>query len=180
MVHVTEVRTAHTAELDHATLRAARALLDDVFVGEMTDQDWEHSLGGIHAMVYDGGELIGHASVIQRRILHGGRALRAGYVEGVGVREDRRGRGHGAAMMNALERVLRGAYDLGALAAEEGAGGFYTALGWKLWQGRSSALTPTGIVSTEEDDGYIYVLPLSARLDLSGELTCDWRDGDVW
>jgi len=31
-----------------------------------------------------------------------------------------------------------------------------------------------------EDDGGIDVLPVSVPLDLSGELTCDWRDGDVW
>lgn len=29
-------------------------------------------------------------------------------------------------------------------------------------------------------DGAIYVLPLRAPLDLASELTCDWRDGDVW
>ena len=175
-----EVRTAHTADLDAATLEAARALLDAVFEGELTDHDWEHSLGGVHALVWEGTELIGHASVIQRRLLHRGRALRTGYVEGVGVRADRRGRGHGAAMMEALERVVRGAYQLGALGAADQAADFYAARGWALWQGPSSTLTPTGIVPTEEEDGCIYVLPVAVPLDLSGELTCDWRDGDVW
>jgi aminoglycoside 2'-N-acetyltransferase I len=42
------------------------------------------------------------------------------------------------------------------------------------------ALTPTGVVRTQAEDDCIYVLPLSAELDLHGELTCDWRDGDVW
>lgn len=174
-----QLRTAHTAELDAATLTAARALLDDVFE-DMTDQDWEHALGGTHALVWEDAELIGHASLIQRRLLHCGRALRTGYVEGVGVREDRRRRGHGAALMGALEEVLSRAYDVGALGAAEGAAEFYAARGWQLWQGPSSALTPTGIQPTEADDGSIYVFPLSAPLDLSRELTCDWRDGDVW
>jgi aminoglycoside 2'-N-acetyltransferase I len=31
-----------------------------------------------------------------------------------------------------------------------------------------------------EDDGCLYVLELAVPLDLDGELTCDWRDGDVW
>lgn len=177
---MSEVRTAHTADLDVATLRAARTLLDGVFEGDMTDHDWEHALGGVHALVWEGAELIGHASVVQRRLLHGGRALRAGYVEGVGVRADRRRRGHGAAMMHALERVVRGAYDLGALGATDDAADFYAARGWTLWQGPTSALTPTGIERTEEEDGCIYVLPLAVSLDLSDELTCDWRDGDVW
>ena len=35
-----ELQTAHTAELDAATLTAARALLYDVF-DDMTDHDWE-------------------------------------------------------------------------------------------------------------------------------------------
>jgi aminoglycoside 2'-N-acetyltransferase I len=174
-----ELRTAHTADLDAATRKAARALLDDVF-DDMTDGDWEHALGGMHALVWEGAELIGHASVIQRRLLNGGRALRTGYVEAVGVRADRRGRGHGAAMMDALERVVRGAYELGALGATDAGAAFYVARGWRLWQGPCSALTPAGIKRTEEEDGCIYVLPVDVPLDLSSELTCDWRDGDPW
>jgi aminoglycoside 2'-N-acetyltransferase I len=179
MVPVTELMTAHTADLDASTLKAARALLDEVF-DDMTDQDWEHALGGVHALVWDGAELVGHASVIQRRLLNGGRALRTGYVEAVGVRAKWRGRGHGATMMDALERVVRGAYELGALGATDEAAAFYAARGWQLWQGPSSALTPAGIVRTEEEDGGIYVLPLAVPVDLSSGLTCDWRDGDPW
>ena len=82
--------------------------------------------------------------------------------------------------MDALERVVRSAYDLGALGATDEAADFYAARGWRLWQGPSSALTPTGIQRTEEDDGGIYVLPVTVPLDVTGELTCDWRDGDVW
>ncbi len=176
---MTDIRTAHTSDLDAATLHAARALLYDVF-DDMTEEDWEHSVGGVHALAWDGGVLVGHASVIQRRLLHGERALRTGYVEGVGVRADRRGQGHGGAMMGALERVVRSAYDLGALGATDEAADFYAARGWRLWQGPSAALTPTGIQRTEEDDGGIYVLPVTVPLDVTGELTCDWRDGDVW
>ncbi|HKH18945.1 MAG TPA: GNAT family N-acetyltransferase [Solirubrobacteraceae bacterium] len=177
---MTQVCIAHTAELDAATLRAARALLEAVFSREFSDHDWEHALGGMHALAWEDDELIGHASLVQRRLLHGGRALRAGYVEGVGVSERRRGQGHGAAMMAALERVIRAAYDLGALASTDDAAGFYAARGWQQWQGPTSALTPDGVVRTETDDGGIYVLPVAAPLDLSAPLVCDWRDGDVW
>lgn len=175
-----EVRTAHTADLDAAMLTAGRALLEQVFEGDFGDHDWEHALGGVHAFVREGDELVGHASVIQRRLLHGGRALRAGYVEGVGVREDRRRRGYGTAMMAALERVVGGAYELGALGATDEAADFYRARGWEPWRGPTSALTPAGIVRTEGEDGSVFVLEVGVGLDLSGELTCDWRDGDVW
>ena len=174
-----ELRTGHTADLAPETLAAVRALLDRVFE-DMSDHDWDHALGGVHALAWEGGELIGHASVIQRRLLHGGRALRAGYVEGVAVRADRRRRGHGGALMKALERVVRGAYDVGALGATDAAAAFYTALGWEAWRGPTSALTPTGIVRTADDDGSIYVLRVAAPIDLAAELICDWRDGDVW
>jgi aminoglycoside 2'-N-acetyltransferase I len=175
------VRIAHTSDLDAATLDAARALLVDVFGGhDFTRHDWEHALGGIHAMAWDGDELVGHASVVQRRLLHRDRALRAGYVEGVGVRADRRRRGHAAAMMDELEGVLRAAYEIGALGATDEAVPFYTSRGWQRWRGPTSALTPDGVVRTPDEDGSVYVLPLSVPLDLDGELTCDWRDGDVW
>lgn len=127
-----------------------------------------------------GDELIGHGSVIQRRLLHGGRALRAGYIEGVGVRADRRRRGHGTLAMGALERVVRGAYEIGALGATDAAAAFYTALGWQRWQGPTSALTPIGIARTAAEDGSIYILEVAEPLDLAGGLTCDWREGDPW
>ena len=175
-----EVRTAHTADLGAATLTAARALLYDVFQDDMSEHDWEHSLGGVHSLAWEDGQLVGHAAVVQRRLLHGGRALRTGYVEGVAVRASRRRRGYGAAMMEALERVVRGAYEVGALSATDEGARFYAARGWELWRGPTSALTPSGIERTAENDGSVYVLPVTARLDPSGELTCDWRDGEVW
>jgi aminoglycoside 2'-N-acetyltransferase I len=174
-----EVRTAHTAELDAGTLEAAHRLLDLAFAGKFDDHDWEHALGGVHALVYEDGELVGHGSVVQRRLLHAGRALRTGYVEGVAVRPDRQRRGHGSALMEPLERVIRGAYELGALGASEEGAALYDARAWQRWRGRTSALTPTGVVPTPDEDS-IYVLPMAAKVDLDGEITCDWRDGDVW
>ena len=174
------VRTAHTSELDAATLDAVRAMLDEVFAGQINEDDWDHALGGLHALVLEDGAPIAHAALVQRRLVHGGRALRAGYVEGLGVRADRRRRGHAAALMGALEKALRGAYEVGALSATDAGAKLYAARGWERWRGPTSALTPTGVVRTPDDDGGVFVFPLAAPLDLGGELTCDWRDGDVW
>jgi aminoglycoside 2'-N-acetyltransferase I len=131
------IRTEHTARLGPAELAAVRGLLDAAFAGhpdgDFTDADWDHCLGGMHVMAWQGERLIGHASVVQRRLLHGGRALRTGYVEAVAVSADRRGQGHGAAVMAEAERLVTGAYRLGALGAAEGAAGFYAARGW--WPG---------------------------------------------
>ncbi len=177
---MTDVRLAHTADLDVATLATARTLMDAAFAGDFDDHDWEHALGGTHALLWEGEELVAHASVVQRRLLHAGRALRAGYVEAVAVRADRQRRGYGAAVMAPIERIIRGAYDVGALGATDAGEPFYVARGWQRWEGPTAALTPDGIVRTEDADGGVYVLPVDVPLDLTAQLVADWRDGDVW
>ncbi|MEU4518269.1 GNAT family N-acetyltransferase [Amycolatopsis sp. NPDC024027] len=169
------IRLAHTADLPAAT----RTLLDAAFEGNFSDTDWENALGGTHALAFDGTEPVGHAALVQRRLLHGGRVLRAGYVEGVAVRPDHRRRGYASALMAALERLLPG-YDLGALSASVEAVALYAGRGWQRWRGPTFALTPDGVRRTEEDDGGVYVLPGAALLDLDGGLTADWRAGDLW
>jgi aminoglycoside 2'-N-acetyltransferase I len=177
---VAELLVTHTASLSREELEAIRLLLDNAFAGRFTDDDYEHALGGMHALVWDEGTLVAHGSVVLRRLLHGSRALRTGYVEGVAVRDDRRGQGHGAAVMSALELLIRGGYQLGALASSEMALGFYAARGWQRWRGTAAVITPTGIRRTPDEDGTVYVLPLDAPLRLHGDLACDWRNGDVW
>jgi aminoglycoside 2'-N-acetyltransferase I len=175
------IRTVHTHELDESTRAGARALLDAAFPGEMTDDDWEHCLGGLHALAYaDGGELVGHAALVQRRMLYDGRALRTGYVEGVAVREDQRRRGHGAALMAALAPVIRGAYELGALGATDDGAQLYAACGWRRWEGPLSGLTLEGVRRTPAEDGDIWVLEAGVAVDVTRPLACDWRDGDLW
>lgn len=176
---MTELRIVHTADLEPSLRTAMRALLYATF-DRFTEDALDHALGGLHALVLDGGELVGHGSVVQRRLLHGGRALRTGYIEAVAVRADQRRRGHGAAMMAELERVVRSAYQLGALGASPAGARLYAARGWQLWRGPSSTLTPDGIRRTEDKDGAIWVLPVSEPVDTSGELIADWRAGALW
>jgi aminoglycoside 2'-N-acetyltransferase I len=174
---VIEVRVAHTAQLDDAGRRAVRTMLDAAFDG-LSNQDWEHALGGMHAMVWDGAGLVAHGAVVQRRMLHGGRALRTGYVEAVGVHPNRRGEGHGGRVMAAIEQIIRGAYDLGALASSEMALGFYAARGWQRWRGSPGVLAPEAPERTPHEG--IFVFPVDVPLDIEGEILCDWRDGAVW
>ncbi|MFD4625185.1 GNAT family N-acetyltransferase [Streptomyces sp. NPDC058475] len=176
----TRLRTAHTADLTPAELRAARTLLDDAFDGGFSDEDWDHGLGGIHVLVHDERGLAAHGSVIQRRVLHRGRSLRVGYVEAVGVRADARRTGLGGRVMAEVERIVEGAYPLGALSASEEGAALYAARGWQLWPGRICALGPDGIVRLPEEEGTTYLRPSSAGpLDPAYDLVFDWRDGDV-
>lgn len=177
MLHT--ARLVHTADLDAETRAGARRMVGDAF-SDFTDTDWEHALGGMHALICVRGTLIAHGAVVQRRMIHRDVALRCGYLEAVAVREDWRGQGLATAVLDALEQVLRGAYPMGALSSSEAGRELYTSRGWLPWQGATSVLAPTGLTPTPEDDASIFVLPLNAELDTAAEITCDWRDGDVW
>ena len=82
--------------------------------------------------------------------------------------------------MSVLERIVQSGYQLGALGASDDGARLYVSRGWQRWRGPIAALTPDGICRTPDKDGAIYVLPVSAPVDLSGQLVCDWRPGSVW
>ncbi len=176
-------RLVHTADLDNDTREDARRMVVDAFAGgefKITDADWEHALGGMHALILHHGALIGHAAVVRRTLLYRNSALRCGYVECVAVREDWRGQGLAKALMDAVEQVVRGAYHLGALSSSEAGRHMYTSRGWLPWRGPTSVLAPSGVRRTPDDDGSLFVLPVAVELDPDEAITCDWRDGDVW
>jgi aminoglycoside 2'-N-acetyltransferase I len=176
-------RLIHTADLDAETRDGARDMVLEAFGGsevDFTAADWEHALGGMHALICHHGALIAHGAVVQRRLIHRDAALRCGYLEAVAVREDWRGQGLATAVMDALEQVLRGAYQLGALSASEAGRPMYVARGWLPWQGPTSVLAPEGVTRTPDDDGSVLVWPVNVEVDVAAELTCDWRSGDPW
>ncbi|WVK89849.1 GNAT family N-acetyltransferase [Dactylosporangium sp. AC04546] len=158
--------------------RRIRELLETAFGGRFGDDDLEHALGGLHVLIEEHGALVGHGAVVQRRLFHQGRALRAGYVEAVAAHPP--GKGHGARVMHEVERIVRGAYTIGALSASEGAGEFYRRRGWVRWEGPTAVLAPGGLTRTPDDDDSTYVLPIDADVDITQLIACDWRDGDVW
>ncbi|MFI1465831.1 GNAT family N-acetyltransferase [Streptomyces wuyuanensis] len=176
------LRTAHTYQLSEAALGEIRALLDAAFDGDFHDDDWSHGLGGVHAFVRDREGLAAHGSVIMRRVVHGGRSYRVGYVEAVAVRADRRRQGLGGRVMGALERVIDGAYELGALSASDDGAELYRSRGWKPWRGRIEVLGPDGVVPLpdEEDSTFLRQPPGLLLPDPAAtSLLFDWRDGDV-
>ena len=142
-------RLIHTSDLDNETRQHAHQMVTEAFT-DYTDSDWEHALGGMHAIIQYRGALIAHASVVQRRLLHEGAALRCGYVEGVAVREDWRGQGLAHAVMDAIEQVIRGAYQVGALSASPAGERIYRPRGWLHWQGLTSGLAPSGPIRTPD------------------------------
>lgn len=173
---------AHTFELAPAERAGARALMDAAFDGGFSDEDWEHGLGGVHAFVTaPDGTFLAHGSVIQRRVLYEGRSYRVGYVEAVAVRPGHHRQGLGGRVMAALERVIDGAYHLGALSASDDGARLYRSRGWHLWRGTIETLTPSGAVRLPEEEDSTYLRPARGRAlpEPSGALVFDWREGDV-
>ena len=61
--------------------------------------------------------------------------------------------------MDAVEQVVRGAYQIGALSASETGRHMYTSRGWLPWRGPTSVLAPAGLTRTPDDDRSLFVLP---------------------
>ena len=49
----------------------------DAFGDDSSDTDWDHALGGMHALIRYHGALIAHAAVVQRQLLYQGIACAA-------------------------------------------------------------------------------------------------------
>src|SRR4051794_40781766 len=106
-----------TDQLSGEELAEIRALMDAVFGEDFTEDDWGHALGGTHALVHEGSELVAHGSMVPRELLLGDRRLHSGYIEALAVRPDHQRRGLGTAVMAELEELLRRDYDVGALSS---------------------------------------------------------------
>ena len=173
-----------TEALTPEQVSAIRALLWAAFGDDedeaMTEDDWQHALSGSHFLLELDGEIVAHASVVERELHVDGRPLRTGYVEAVATAVAHQGRGLGSQLMAEVDGYIRERFELGALGT--GRHSFYERLGWLAWQGPSSVRTPEGPRRTPDDDGYILVLPTPAspELDLAAPISCDWRPGDVW
>jgi aminoglycoside 2'-N-acetyltransferase I len=179
---MTQLRRVATAGLAPEELEAVRRLVFAAFGGRFDVHDWEHTLGGVHVLAEEDGAVVAHGAVVPRVLVAGGRELRAGYVEGVATRGDRRGRGLATMVMAEAGKVVQERYELGALADGTGIPGFYQRLGWEPWQGPTWVAGPRGLERTADEDGSVLVLRTAATeaLDLTGPLVGDWRAGDVW
>ncbi|MEB3020314.1 GNAT family N-acetyltransferase [[Mycobacterium] crassicus] len=173
-------RLIHTSDLDDETRRSAQRLVVEAFANTPDSADWQHALGGMHALIWHRGALIAHGAVVRRQLLYRGRSLRCGYVEAVAVAEDHRGKGLATAVLDACEQVVRGAFEVGALSSAEISRRIYSSRGWLPWRGATSVLAPTGPLRTPEADGTVFVMPVEFDLDTTSDLACDWRDGGVW
>lgn len=182
--HPARIRRLPTEQLTPSEIAAIRGLLVAAFAedehGGFTDDDWQHSIGGIHFVLDVDKAIVSHASVVERDLHVDGNPLRTGYVEAVATAPAHQRRGFGSAVMNEVASYIAPRFQLGALGT--GSQGFYERLGWQIWRGPSFVRTAAGLERTADEDGYILVLatPSAPVLDLTAPISCEWRPGDVW
>lgn len=174
------VEVIRSENLSPTMHREIRALMDAAFEGDFADQDWEHTLGGWHVTASDAGVLVSHAAVVERTLWVGERAIRTGYVEGVGTDPARDGQGFGSTVMSRIREIIEPEFELGALATSRCS--FYERLGWERWQGPSFVRRGANLVRTPEEDDGIMVLRFgpTADLDRTLPIACEERSGDDW
>ncbi|MET0741191.1 MAG: GNAT family N-acetyltransferase [Candidatus Nanopelagicales bacterium] len=171
--------TMRTAQLPSEWLDSVRALCDAVF-DTFTDDDWQHALGGWHAVLLDGDSALAHAAVVPRTLYVAEQPYAVGYVEAVATAAAHQGQGLGSRVMIEINALVREHFEIGGLAT--GAHPFYERLGWERWQGPTYARDGDVTRRTEDDDDSVMVLRCgpSADADLTAALTCETRPGDVW
>jgi aminoglycoside 2'-N-acetyltransferase I len=178
-----DLRVVATEELSPADLQGLREMLEGAFAGAdgggLTEEDWQHTLGGVHVLVHDQ-IIVSHAAVIARVLIAGTRAIKTGYVEGVATSLGHRRHGHASLVMREVAGIIQAGYEMGGLAT--GIPDFYTRLGWEIWSGPTAVRLPGGPVGTPDENGSIMVLrtAATAHIDASELLMCDPRPGDVW
>jgi aminoglycoside 2'-N-acetyltransferase I len=178
------IRRLSTDDLAPVEATAIRDILVAAFGSaeeeRFTEDDWGHAIGGVHFVLDLDGEIVAHASVVERELHLDGQPLRTGYVEAVATALDRQGVGFGSMVMADATAYIRDEFELGALGT--GRQHFYERLGWRIWTGPSSVRWHDGPRRTPGEDGYIMVLDTlsSPPLDLGSSISCEWRPGDVW
>src|SRR5437762_378752 len=105
-----QLRRLPTGDLTPSEISAIRQILWAAFEAdsdEMTEDDWQHGLGGMHFILEMESEIVSHASVVARELHVGQRPYRTGYVEAVATAPARQGRGLGSRLMEDVTAYVR-------------------------------------------------------------------------
>lgn len=169
-----------SGEVADTDLVRLRALLDDAFDHEFSDEDWTHALGGWHAVVTVEGRLVSHAAVVSRAIEVEEQVVTCGYVEAVATEPEAQGVGYGSHVMKAVMKVIRREFDMGVLSTARHE--FYERLGWERWQGPAYVIQNGHRMRTADEDDGIMVLRFGSSRDIpvGAPIACSSRPGDDW
>ena len=175
MIQIIRVSDSELVSLTEVNLQA---LLADAFEGDFSQEDWEHTNGGLRFLGYLGAELVAHGSVIKRNVWIDGENLKIGYVEGLAVAPLYWRRGFGSKLMSEITSYCKTEFRICMLSTGEK--DFYRKLGWLDFEGESYVFRNGVEVRTaDEDEGLMY-LPRSVGSLSLAKVVCEAREGDDW
>lgn len=174
-----ETLVKRTDQLTAGELRELRSILEETFGPRFDDVAWEHCLGGTHYFLRYQGELVSHVSFAPRLLWQDGRRLNGVYGESMVTVPRLQGRGIGTIVAAMATADVSLHYEIGAFASSKYR--FYERLGWRKWEGPTFVLTESGRRPAAPDRGAVMaLLPKGSAIDPRGDLTTDWREGDIW
>ena len=133
-----------------------------------------------HVLAIESSRIVSHAAWLPRqlRLGHTRLPLSCAYVEAVATPISLQRKGLGTLVLRAIPPLLDG-YDVAALSPSEPA--FYARAGWEMWAVSFYCRQGDRRFAFEGEEVMIHrLLRTPAALDLTADLECDWREGDVW
>lgn len=174
-----EISRVVDSELTIQIETSLQKLLSEAFEGDFSDEDWQHTFGGLRFLGYSSHQLIAHGAVVKRWMEVDGKRTLVGYVEGIAVAPNFWRKGYGSQLMNELTSYCRSEFLLSMLSTDEK--DFYRKLGWCDFVGRSYVCQAGIEISTEdENEGLMYLLGSLQDEASPKRVVCESRSGDCW
>lgn len=156
-----------------------RKLLTDAFEDDFSEEDWQHTYGGVRFLGHLDGHLISHGAVVPRKMQVDGASMLVGYVEGIAVSPALWRKGFGSLLLEELTSYCRSEFPLSMLSTDEKS--FYRRHGWSDFEGKSFVLRDGLQYPTEdEDEGLMFLSDLSQGRVSPRQVVCEDRNGDAW
>lgn len=160
-------------------LNSIRKLLGSAFEGEFSDEDWQHSFGGVRLIGFMNEEIVAHGAVVPRLVLIDDVEEIIGYVEAIAVDPRFWRQGIGAALMREITKICISQYEFSMLSTGEK--DFYRRFGWVDFKGESYVDLGEKVVRSEEEDEGLMYLGVGNYLNVSPlKVVCKSRAGDAW
>ena len=173
------ISRASDADLDSQISEVLRNLLNEAFEGDFSEEDWQHTFGGMRFLGFLNDQLIAHGAVVRRKIKVDESDLIIGYVEGIAVAPTYWHKGYGSLLMADITSYCLSEFSLSMLSTSEK--GFYRKHGWCDFEGMSYVFKDgVEIRSEDEDEGLMYLSGLHQFTDYPRKVVCEARDGDAW
>jgi aminoglycoside 2'-N-acetyltransferase I len=156
-----------------------KSMLHRAYEGDFSEEDWEHTLGGVRYLGWIGDELIANGSICSRTIWLNDIETHVGYIEAIAVEPKFWSKGYGTQLMQSISKDALSAYSVSMLSTSEK--GFYRRVGWTDFRGESFVTLSNKEVRTANDDKGLMLLGSDADyLTRIIKVVCESRSGDVW